>query len=104
MLQFLSCNELQQEVDDRLYGVWNSIGYGQQLEISKRSISIRDTYESGCNLNTKLPIKYLEEFYSINNLTKDSLQVRVGFTNYDFVRSRETEICKKKQKQSPNEF
>lgn len=95
VLVFHSCNAQKQEVDYRLYGVWNSIGYGQQLKISKNNILIRDTYESGCNLNIKLPTKYLEEFYTINKLTKDSLQIKVGFTNYNFVRSRESEICKK---------
>ena len=94
-LIFHSCSAQKQEIDNRLYGVWNSIGYGQQLEISKKSVLIGDTYESGCNLNTKLPTKYLEEFYTINNLTKDSLQIKVGFTNYNFVRSRESGICKK---------
>jgi len=90
-----SCSAQKQEIDSRLYGIWNSIGYGQQLEISKKSVLIRDTYKSGCNLNTKLPTKYLEEFYTINNLTKDSLQIKIGFTNYNFFRSQESEICKK---------
>ena len=64
-------------------------------EISKKSVLIRDTYESGCNLNTRLPTKYLEEFYTISSLTKDSLQIKAGFTHYKFVRSKASEICEK---------
>ena len=95
ILTFYSCNAQKQETDNQLYGIWNSIGYGQQLEISKKNVLIRDTYESGCNLNTKLPTTYLEEFYIIKKLTKDSLQLKADFTNYNFVRSKESEICKK---------
>ncbi len=95
ILTFYSCNAQKQETDNRLYGVWNSIGYAQQLEISKKNITIRDTYESGCNLHTKLPTAYLEEICTITNLTKDSLQIKVGFTNYNFVRSKKSDICEK---------
>ncbi|MCC1485532.1 S41 family peptidase [Winogradskyella immobilis] len=99
-----SCNAQKQEIDSRLYGVWNSIGYGQQLEVSKKNILIRDTYKSGCNLNTKLSTAYLEEFCTINKLTKDSLQIKVGLTNYNFVRSEKSSICKKSKNNPLSNF
>lgn len=85
----------ESKTDDQLYGVWNSIGYGMQLEIAKKTTILRDIYASGCNVNTKLPTAYLEEFYTITKLTKDSLQIKEGFTRYDFVRSKTSEGCKK---------
>ncbi len=99
-----SCSAQKQEIDYRLYGVWNSIGYGQQLEISKKNVTIRDTYESGCNLNTKLPTAYLEEICTITSLTKDSLQIKVGFTNYNFVRSKESDVCEKSKNNPLSNF
>ena len=94
-LAFHSCDAQKKVVDNDICGVWNSIGYGQQMEISKKNVLIRDTYKSGCNLTTKLPVTYLKEFYKIKKLTKDSLQIKLGFTNYNFVRSKESEICEK---------
>jgi len=104
LFAFYSCSVQKQEIDNRLYGIWNSIGYGQQLDISKKRVLIRDIYESGCNLNTKLPTTYLKELCTIKKLTKDSLQLKVGFTNYNFVRSKESEICKKSKNNPLSNF
>ncbi len=96
-LVFYSCNAQKRGSENRLYGTWKSIGYGQRLEISKKHTVLYDIYESGCNLNAKLPTTYLEEFYGITKLTNDSLQIKVGFTKYDFIRSKESEFCKKRK-------
>ena len=45
-LVFHSCQAKKQKIDKQLYGVWNSIGYGQQFKISKKNVLIHDTYEN----------------------------------------------------------
>lgn len=89
------CSKAQSEtLDKNLYGVWNSVGYGQQLKISKKYSLLKDRYDSGCNINTKLPTANLDEFFDIIKLTKDSLQIKVGFTIYDYIKSKKSEFCK----------
>ena len=80
----ISCSHQKQNSKDQLYGIWNSVGYGNQLEISKENATFRDIYKSGCNLNTKMSTSDLEELYTIAQLTEDSLQLEVGFTKYYF--------------------
>ncbi|MBV7270677.1 S41 family peptidase [Winogradskyella luteola] len=104
LLVFYSSYGQKQEIDNQLYGTWNSIGYGQQLKISKKHATLYDTYESVCNLNTKLPVAYLEEFYNLTKLTKDSLQLEVGFTKYNFIRSQEAKPCTKNKNNPLSNF
>jgi carboxyl-terminal processing protease len=88
-----SCKETQ-KTELSLDGTWNSIGYGQQIHINDSKVGIYDVYENGCSFNTELPKKYLNEYFEIKNLTKDSLKLRLGFTDYNFVRSTsETIFC-----------
>jgi len=94
LLVFYACQK-KQSVEPRLEGVWNSIGYGHQLIISDSTITLYDTYYNGCVLSTKLPKEVLENYYEVTKLTSDSLEVKLGFTKYDFIRSTsKSEICK----------
>lgn len=104
ILTLHSCIAQRQEIDNQLYGTWNSIGYGQQLKISKQYVTLYDTYESGCNLNTKLPTAYLEELCKLTKLTQDSLQLEVGFTTYNFIRSQEAKPCTKNKNNPLSNF
>ena len=81
-----SCQE-KQSVDPKLEGVWNSIGYGHQVIIDDSSIMIYDTYKNGCILNMELPKSFIEDYYEVTKLTSDSLEIKLGFTKYDFIRS-----------------
>jgi len=38
-------------------------------------------------LNAVLPISILENYYEVTKLTSDSLEVKLGFTKYGFIRS-----------------
>ena len=94
----------KQSTQNMPYGNWKSIGYGQQLEIYKKHTTLWDTYESGCNLNTKLRTAALEEYYTITQLKKDSLQIKVGLTKYDFIRSNDSAPCTNNQKDPLSNF
>jgi len=86
LLVFYACQE-KQSVEPKLEGVWNSIGYGHQLIIADSTIAVYDTNKNGCILSVKLPKAFLENYYEVTKLTSDSLEVKLGFTKYDFIRS-----------------
>lgn len=93
LLGLQACQE-KQSVEPKLEGVWNSIRYGLQLIISDRTAQVYDTNEKGCVLNTELPKYFIEDFYEVTKLTNDSLEVKLGFTKYAFIRSNSnTIIC-----------
>ena len=104
LLNFLLSQGQERKSDDLLYGRWNSIGYGRQLEITKKHLILHDTYQSGCNLNTKLPSNSMGELFKVTRLSNDSLQIEVGFTRYDFVRSSESDLCKKSKNDPLSNF
>jgi len=90
---FYACQE-KQSVEPKLEGVWNSIGYGHQLIIADSTVAVYDTNKNGCILSMKLPKAFLENYYEITKLTSDSLEVKLGFTKYGFVRSAsKLEVC-----------
>ncbi|KAA1239852.1 S41 family peptidase [Aquimarina sp. RZ0] len=96
LIGIYSCKETQ-KTELTLNGTWNSIGYGQQIHIDDSKMEIYDVYENGCSFNTQLPKNYLNEYFEVKNLTQDSLTLRLGFTNYDFVRpNSETSYCEQK--------
>ncbi|MCD6544766.1 MAG: hypothetical protein J7K34_09680, partial [Flavobacteriaceae bacterium] len=93
LLVFYACQE-KQSVEPKLDGIWNSIGYGHQLIIADSTITLYDTYENGCVLSAKLPKAILNSYYEVTKLTNDSLEVKLGFTKYDFIRSTsKSEAC-----------
>ena len=93
LLVFYACQE-KQSVEPKLDGIWNSIGYGHQLIIADSTITLYDTYENGCVLSAKLPKALLDSYYEVTKLTNDSLEVKLGFTKYDFIRSTsKSEAC-----------
>jgi C-terminal processing protease CtpA/Prc len=95
LLVLQSCQE-KQSVEPKLEGVWNSIGYGRQLIIADSTATIYDTYENGCVLSEKLPKVILDDYYKVTKLTNDSLEIKFGFTKYDFIRSTsESKSCNK---------
>lgn len=76
-----------------LTGTWNSLGYGQQLQIGKKEVTAYDVYQGGCALNTQVPIAFIDSYFQTTRLTADSLTLRLGFTSYDFVRISEERRC-----------
>jgi len=95
ILLVLQSYQEKQSIEPELDGVWNSIGYGLQLVIADSSITIYDTFENGCVLNAVLPISILENYYEVTKLTSDSLEVKLGFTKYGFIRSTsKLSLCK----------
>ena len=93
LIGMYSCKKIQ-KTESTLNGTWNSIGYGQQIQIDNSKVEIYDINENGCSFNIQLPKNYLNEYFEVKNFTQDSLTLRLGFTNYDFVRSNsETSLC-----------
>lgn len=88
-----SCKETEKS-ELTLIGTWNSIGYGQQINISDSTAVICDIYRGGSSYNTQILNKFLKEYFEVKRLTYDSLTLRLGFTNYDFVRlPNVSEVC-----------
>jgi len=93
LLVLLSCQE-KKSVEPKLEGIWNSIGYGHQVIITDSSIMIYDTYKNGCVLNMELPKSFIGDYYEVTKLTNDSLEVKLGFTKYGFIRSTsKSRVC-----------
>ena len=86
LLVFYACQE-KKSVKPKLKGIWNSIGYGHQLIITDSTVTVYDTYENGCVLSANLPKVLLDNYYKVTKLTSDSLEIKLGFTKYDFIRS-----------------
>jgi len=80
-------------IDEEIYGTWDLIGYGYQLRINQKYTLLFDTYESGCNLNSKFRTALLEDYYEIVKLREDKLCLKQGFTEYNFVRCLESNAC-----------
>lgn len=80
-------------IDEKIYGSWDLIGYGYQLRINQRYTLLFDIYESGCNINSKFRTTLLEDYYEVTKLTEDSLHLKQGFTEYNFIRSLESNFC-----------
>jgi len=84
----------KQSVEPQLDGVWNSIGYGHQLIIADSTVTLYDTSENGCVFSAKLPKALLYSYYEVTKLTSDTLEVKLGFTKYNFIRSTSnTNLC-----------
>jgi carboxyl-terminal processing protease len=73
-----------------LNGTWSSIGYGQQLEVNGSVAVMYDTYLSGCNLSFEVPTSYFKRNIELLKVTKDSLIVKQGITEYDFIKANGT--------------
>ena len=87
-----SCSVLKnQQTDDLLIGQWKSIGYGSMMDISKKSITLYDVYQTGCNENTKLPRSDFEQNYELLKVSTDSLTIQLGYTEYDFIKINEVD-------------
>lgn len=84
----------KQSVEPQLDGVWNSIGYGHQLIIADSTVTLYDISENGCVFSAKLPKALLYSYYEVTKLTSDTLEVKLGFTKYNFIRSTSnTNLC-----------
>lgn len=56
--------------------------------------TIYDVYDRGCSFSLQLPKEYFENYFVVTRLTTDSLTLRSGFTEYDFIRvGSGTKIC-----------
>ena len=75
-----------------LNGVWNSVGYGRQLNVNDSIATIYDINSNGCALNMQVPKAFLDSYFSVEQLTRDSLTLRLGFTDYGFSRTN-SKIC-----------
>jgi carboxyl-terminal processing protease len=75
---------------ETLNGTWNSIGYGQRLAINGKIAIMYDTYHSGCNVSFEVPTSYLRRNTKFLKVTKDSLIIKQGITEYDFIKSNDT--------------
>jgi carboxyl-terminal processing protease len=67
-------------------GTWKSIGYGQQLEVNGSVAIMYDRYQSGCNVSFEVPTRYLKQNIEVLKVTKDSLTIKQGITEFDFVK------------------
>jgi C-terminal processing protease CtpA/Prc len=93
LLVLQSCQE-KESVEPKLEGIWNSIGYGHQVIIADSIIMIYDTYKNGCVLNMELPKSFIGNYYEVTKLTNDSLEVKLGYTKYGFIRSTsKSRVC-----------
>ena len=87
---FYSCHRNEKH-QFTINGIWNSVGYGQQLSVNDSVVSVYDRYQGGCALNIQLPKTVFESYLTTTRLTSDSLTLRLGFTNYHYVRLSEGE-------------
>jgi carboxyl-terminal processing protease len=76
-----------------LNGTWKSIGYGQRIDITDSITTMYDIHNNGCNVNFKVPTSYLKTLIEIIKINKDSLKIKQGITEYDFIKISNKE-CK----------
>ena len=81
-------------------GIWNSMGYGQQVHINDSLVVVYDIYKNGCALNSELPKEYFSQYFEVKELISDSLKLGLGFTDYHFVRSKS--LCKTSEQYTIN--
>ena len=56
---------------------------------------LRDIYTDGCALNIQLARNAFEDRFNLTRLTNDSLMIRYGITDYNFIRKKsEAEVCR----------
>jgi len=79
---FHSCRDSEQ----KLNGVWSSVGYGKQMIINDSIVTLYDTYSGGCALFSVIPQRVFGNISEILNLTHNSLKLKVGLTVYEFTR------------------
>lgn len=89
-----SCTK-RQKTEPNLNGIWNTIGYGKQFVVTDSKATIYDIYTDGCALNIQLTRNAFEDRFNLTRLTNDSLMIRYGITDYNFIRKKsEAEVCR----------
>ncbi|WP_159470293.1 S41 family peptidase [Dyadobacter sp. 3J3] len=80
-----SCNKIS-EHPDPINGIWECVGYGQQIDINDSLASFYDIYKTGRNLNFKINRIEFDNLFDQRKLASDSLTIKFGINEYDFFR------------------
>lgn len=96
-LSILGCLFLQSCTDDKptkIYspnGVWEQVGYGRIVEIKDSVLKVYDNCKVGCDFSFEEALKEVGE---VSYVGADSLTIKNGFCEYDFIRLDEfPSIC-----------
>lgn len=80
-----SCNQTSKHPDP-LNGIWECVGYGQQIEINDSLASFYDIYKTGRNLNFEISHSVFDSLFNQRKIAGDSLTIKFGINEYDFFR------------------
>ncbi|MEO6686124.1 MAG: S41 family peptidase [Dyadobacter sp.] len=85
IILILSCKSFN-EHENSINGIWECVGYGQQIEINDSLASFYDIYKTGRNLNFKISRGVFDNLFKEHEIYNDSLTIKFGITEYDFFR------------------